>query len=191
MPGFGGIGQGIVDPHLDAVFFQLPDEIHHLGVAQVGNVLFESDPQNGDFGPADAFIGFEKELDRPLGYIFAHVVVNPPARQNHFRVVPQGLGLKCQVVGVYADAMAPHQPGLKGQKVPLGCGRFQHFSGVDAHFVENHGQLVHQGDIQIPLGVFNDLGGLCNPYRRYRMNAGANHPAVYLLQQPESIRVGA
>ena len=55
--------------------------------------------------------------------------------------------------------MPPHQARPEWQEVPLAACGFQHFQGVDADPVEDDRQLVHKGNVQVALGVFNDLGG--------------------------------
>ncbi len=52
----------------------------------------------------------------------------------------------------------PTRPGRKRREIPLGAGRLQHFQRVYAQFVEQFGQVVHQRDIQVALGVFDHLG---------------------------------
>ena len=55
--------------------------------------------------------------------------------------------------------MAAHQPGPERQEVPLGpCGN-QYLFRVDVHALEDHGELVHEGDVDIALRVFDDLCG--------------------------------
>jgi hypothetical protein len=55
--------------------------------------------------------------------------------------------------------VAAHQARTEGQEVPLGAGGLEHFEGVDADLVEDHREFVHQGDVEVALGVFDDLGG--------------------------------
>ena len=99
-------------------------------------------------------------FDGLLGDELAHAVVDATTGQNDLRVVAQHFGLVGQVVRVHANAVAAHQTGLEFQEVPLGAGRLQHFRGVDAEFVENDGEFVHQCDVQVALGILDHLGGL-------------------------------
>ena len=70
------------------------------------------------------------------------------------------LGLVGQVVGVDTDAVAADQAGPEGQEIPFGAGRLQDLQGVDARAVEDQGQFVDQGDVDVALGVLDDLGRL-------------------------------
>ena len=68
-----------------------------------------------------------------------------------------------EVIGVHADAVAAHQSGTEAQSVPLGVHAGKHLVGINAHAVADHGDLVHKGDVDIPLAVLDHLdrlGGL-------------------------------
>ncbi len=110
-----------------------------------------------------------------LGNVFAHAVVDAPPGQDHVGVVAQHLGLVRQVIRVHTNAVAAHQPGAKRQKVPLGACGFQHFSRVQTHHVEDDGQLVHQRNVQVALGVFDHLGGLGHFQVGHTVHAGCHH----------------
>ena len=92
-------------------------------------------------------------------HIGAHAVVKAAAGQDDLGVVADRLRLVGEVVRVHADAVAAHQAGAEGQKVPLAAGGLQHGFGVDAHLVEDDGQLVDEGDVDVALGVLDHLGG--------------------------------
>ena len=94
-----------------------------------------------------------------VGHMAGHAVVDAAAGQNHLGVVAHFLRFVGEVVRVHANTVAAHQAGAKGQKVPLGAGGLQHFEGVDAELVKDQAQLVHQCNVHVALGVFNDLGG--------------------------------
>ena len=46
------------------------------------------------------------------------------------------------------------------EEVPLGAGRIEDVFGANALFVEDDREFVHQRDVEIALGVFDDLRGL-------------------------------
>jgi hypothetical protein len=94
-----------------------------------------------------------------VGDIATHAVVGAAPGQDHLGVVADLLRLVGQVVRIHADAVAADQAGAERQEVPLGAGRFQHLQGVDAELVEDHGQVVDQRDVEVALGVLDDLGG--------------------------------
>ena len=112
------------------------------------------------FDALDLEAGGDHRLDGLFGDEFGHAVVDAAAGQDHLRVVADHLGLVRQVVRVDADAVAAHQARAERQEVPLRAGGLQHFQRVDADLVEDDGQLVHQRDVQVALGVLDDLGGL-------------------------------
>ncbi len=64
-----------------------------------------------------------------------------------------------QVVGIDADAMTADETGGEGQEIPFGPGGAQDFGGPQAEAVEDQGQFVHQGDVDVALDVFDDLRG--------------------------------
>ena len=95
-----------------------------------------------------------------LGDEGAHVVVDAAAGEDHLGLVAELLGLHRQVVRVDADAVAADEARLELQEVPLGAGGGEHVGRADAHAVEDDRQLVHQGDVEVALGVLDDLGRL-------------------------------
>ena len=53
----------------------------------------------------------------------------------------------------------PTRPGRERQEVPLRAGRLEHVGVSDAEPVEDQRELVHQRDVQVALGVLDDLRG--------------------------------
>ena len=184
------IRQGVVDEDVHAVVLQLVDDVDHAGVAQVGNVFLEGQAQNGHGGPTHLPLSPDQEFDRFFGHVFPHAVVNAPAGHDHVRMIADRLGLVGQIIRIHPDAVPPDQTGVEIQEIPLGARRRQDVAGVDPHAVENHGQLVHQGDVQVALGVFDHFGRLGHPDRGRLVNAGRHHPAVDVGQQAGGRRVG-
>ena len=92
-------------------------------------------------------------------HVTAHVVVQATTGQNDFRMVADALRFMGEVIGVYTDTVTANQARTERQEVPFGTGCQQYGFGIDVHFVENHGQFVDQGDVQVALGVFNHFGG--------------------------------
>ena len=154
------VGLRIADADLDAVAVQFLDDVDDLGVAQIAAVLLEGQPQQVDTGALDVRAGRDHVLDRLLGNELAHAVVDAASGQDHLWVVAEHVGLVRQVIGIDADAMAADQTRLELQEVPLRSRGFKHLSGVEADPVEDDRQLIHQGDVQIALRVFDHLGCL-------------------------------
>ena len=83
----------------------------------------------------------------------------------------------------------PTRPGSNFWKFHLVRGRRQHVAGVDAELMEDRRQLVHEGDIEIALGILDDLGGLGDLDRGRAVNAGLDHRAVDVGDDIERARV--
>ena len=45
-------------------------------------------------------------------------------------------------------------------KVPLGARSLEDFIRADAEPGKDHGELVHEGNVEVTLDIFNDLGSL-------------------------------
>ena len=78
-------------------------------------------------------------------------------------MIAQLLGLGGQVVRIDADAVSADKSRLKRHEVPLGRGRPEDVRGGDPDPVKNKRQLVHEGDVEVPLGVLDHLGRLGDP----------------------------
>jgi len=76
--------------------------------------------------------------------------------------------------------MATHQPRAEGQKVPLGAGDLEHFQRIDTHEIKDDGQLIHQGDVEVPLGIFDHLGGFSHLDAGGLANPCSDNAAVHL-----------
>ena len=55
--------------------------------------------------------------------------------------------------------MAADETGFEGQEVPFSLGGGEDVSGVDVKFIEYQGELVHEADVHVALGVFD---GFCS-----------------------------
>ena len=159
------IGLGHVDPwvvyvDLGVVALECLHNVDDLGVAHIRAVFLEGQAQYQHFAAQHGQAFSQHELDGFVCHMVGHAVIDASAGQDDFRVVADFLGLVREVVGVNADAVAAHQAGAEGQEVPLGASSLQHFQRVDTQFVKNQAEFVHQGDVDIALGVFNDLRGL-------------------------------
>ncbi len=128
-------------------------------------------------------------LHRLLGDEFSHAVVDPAARQDNLGNVADFLRLVGKVVGVNPDAVPAHEPRPELEEIPLGAGRLQHIVGVDAEPVENKGQFVHEGNIQVALGVFDNLCGLGHLDARRPVNSGSHHRFVNQRHGLKGLRI--
>src|SRR5262249_47729161 len=86
-------------------------------------------------------------------------VVDAAAGEDDLRLVAGGLRGRGEVEGIDADAVAADEAGAEVEEVPLGARRLQHVVDRDAEAAEDHGDFVDEGDVEIALGVLDDLGG--------------------------------
>jgi hypothetical protein len=84
-------------------------------------------------------------------------VVDPAAGQNHLRLVTGLLRAERQIVRIDPDAVTADEPRGEFLKIPLGASRGQHVAGIDAETPEQGRKLVHESDVKITLGVFDDF----------------------------------
>ena len=151
---------GIVNLHPAAVFTQIIHDVDNAGIAQIRAVLLERQSHDQNARAIDLDTSTDHGLDQLRDDIRAHAIVQATPSKDDFGVIADALRLVRQVIGIDANAMATHQAGAKRQKIPFAARRQQHGLGVDAHPVENQGQLINQCDIQVALGVFDDFGRL-------------------------------
>ncbi len=177
------VGQGIADGHVDEVALHGVDDVDHPRVAHIGTVLLEGEAQYQQLGAEhlDAFL--QHQLHHLIGHVAAHGVVHTSSRQDDLGVVAVALCCLRQVEGVHADAVAAHQPGLEGEEVPLRPRCLEHILRVDAHLVEYLRQLVHEGDVDIPLRIFDHLRCLGHPDGGCQVRARLYHRGIDCIDQ--------
>ena len=173
-----GVYPGIVDIDLRVGIAQLVDDVDHARVAHIRAVFLERQAHHQDAG-ADQVDAFRNHQANDLGSdIKTHVVVDPAAGEDHRRVITDFLRLVGQVIRIDADAMAADQPGREIQEIPLAAGGREDFLGIDFHAVEDHRQFVDQRDVDIALGVLDDLGGFGDADARCLVGAGRDDGPV-------------
>lgn len=74
-------------------------------------------------------------------------------------MIAQSFGLVDKIVGIDADAVSPYKTGIKTQSIPFGIHGLDDFLGLNAHLAKDHGKFIHEGNIDIPLGIFDQFGG--------------------------------
>ena len=89
-------------------------------------------------------------------------------------------GPVCQVVGIDADAMAADQAGRERQKIPFGLRGVEDVHRVDVEQMANRRELVHQGDVEISLRVFDHLRRLGDLDRGCFVDSGGYHRSIDL-----------
>lgn len=185
------VDPGIVDLDPGAKGFQFLNDVDYPGVAQVRTVLFEGQAKDEDTAVSDMDTAFEHQLDCLRGDVASHIVVEPSSGENHLRVIADLLGLVGEIVGINADAVSANETRAEGEEVPLGPGCPQHLQGVDAQTVEDQGQFVDEGDVDVALGVFDDLGRLGHAHRTGLEGAGGDDQPVEAVDKVRHLGGGA
>ncbi len=182
------VGMWIVGQGRDPVGTQFLMDVDDSGVADVRNILLEGPTEDQDPGTLHGVLGGDEVFDRLLGYVFAHRVVDASAGEDHFGVVAQALRLEGQVVWVHSDAMATDQSGAEGEEIPLGSSGLQDGEGVDSLAVKDQRELIHQGNVEVTLGVLDHLGRLGGLDAGGNMNASSDDGSVDLCHQSCGLR---
>ena len=84
-------------------------------------------------------------------------------------VDPYYLTYKAQQIGYHPDVIL--------------SGRREHFAGVDAEAMEDQCELVDQRDVEVALGVLDDLGGFGHLDRAGAIGAGGHHRGVERIHE--------
>jgi len=86
-------------------------------------------------------------------------------------MMPQALRQVAEVKRVDPDAMPADQPRLEAEEIPLGPGRVEHVPRRHPDLGHDLGDFVHEGDVDVALGILDHLGRFGRADRR-----GAEHP---------------
>jgi hypothetical protein len=100
------------------------------------------------------------------------------------------VGFVRQVVRIDADAVASHQSGLERQEVPFRTRGGQDIVRVDAEFAEQQGKLVDEGDVDVALGVLDDLRGFGDANRGGAVGSGRDDALVETVDELCGLRGG-
>ena len=174
----GGVNPGVVNVGGDVVFPQFLEDVDHPGVAQVRAVFLEGEAHDQHAGAVDVDAAPGHRLDQLRDDVGAHAVVEAAAGEDDLGVVADRLRLVREVVRIDTDAVAADQAGPERQEIPLAAGSLQHGFGVDAHPVEDEGEFVYQCDVDVALGVLDDLGRFGNLDARRLVGAGGDDLVV-------------
>jgi hypothetical protein len=94
-----------------------------------------------------------------------------------------------QIIRVDANAVPAHRPGPEFEKVPFGGGCGQHVSRINPELVEDGGEFVHEGDIEIALRVLDDLYRFRDFDRWCLVQPGGDHRAINRRDDVKRTRV--
>jgi len=151
------ISPWIIYIYIHAILLQFIDDIKYTSVANVRTVFFEGNAKNERHCTLDfVTFGYHK-FNHFRGDIFTHIVVESSACENDFRVIAVLLCFLGKVIGIDTDAVPTNKTWPEVQKIPFGGCCRKHFLGINTHTVEDHGELIDEGDVDISLRIFNDF----------------------------------
>ena len=191
MGNLSGISPRIGNDHLDAPGFQFAHQIGDLAVADIRAVFLEGDALHADRAARDVDAVLQHQPDHVACRIARHVVVDAAPGEDNLRVIADLFGLVRQVVGVNADAMPADHARAERQEVPLAASRLENFERVDVEPVEDDREFIDQGDVQVALGVLDDLGGFGHLQAGGREGAGGDDAGVERIDCLGHFRRGA
>jgi len=189
--GFLRVGPGVVNVDPGAETAKFGHHVYDAGIAQIRTVFLEGETQHQDGSVHHIKTATEHEFDDLAGNVGAHAVVDATAGEDHFRVASDFLGLVSEVVGVDADAVAADEAGPEREEVPFAAGGGQDGVGVEAEAVKQHGQLVDEGDVDVALGVFDDLGRLGYADAGRKVGASGDDAVVQRIDEVGGLGRGA
>ena len=161
----------------------------HLAVAGVGAVLLEGDAHHAHASALHHQTALHHQFHHLRGDPSTHRVVQQPTVLDDLAGVAEVLGTVGQIVGVHTDAVTSHKTRVEVEEVPFRASSVQHIVGVDAHLVEDHRQLVHEGDVDVALRVLDHLGGLRHGDGSGAVHTGLHHHLVDLGDLVQRLRI--
>lgn len=187
----GRIGPWVVDGDVGGVFEEGVVDIYYLGIADVRTVLFEGDAEDKDLGVLDTDTFLVHALDCLVGYIGTHAVVESASIKHNAREDSIDLCLLDEVIGIDTDTVPAHKSGAEFDEVPFAGGCLDDVAGVDVHGIEDFGEFVHEGDIDVALGVLDNLTGLGDFHGRCLMCAVDKYGVINSVNDISDLWCGA
>ena len=107
-------------------------------------------------------------------------VIDAPAGENDLGMIARFFGAISQVIRIDADTVTADQPRLKWHEIPFCPCSGEDVTGIDVKRLEDQRQLVHECDVEIALGVLDDLCGFGDLDRGRTVNACGDDRSVDL-----------
>ena len=79
--------------------------------------------------------------------------------------------------------LLPTRPGYNSKKIPLSASHFKDRLCINAHLIEDNGQLIHECIIDIALAVFDDFCLLSDFDRPGKINTVSTTSSYTLVMQ--------
>ncbi len=83
-----------MDERLDTELAELAQDVRHLAVADVVDVLLEREAENANARASHRDVRVDEQLPSTAGHVAAHVVVDTTAREDHLGLVTELLRLR-------------------------------------------------------------------------------------------------
>ena len=148
-------------------------QVEAAAVAQVGHILLEGQAEHQRrAGLAPRRSWSVSAIQAPMPSL-----ISRPARIT-CGSWPSLLREMAEIIGIDADAVAADQARLEAEEIPLGPRRREHVPHRHADLREDLRDLVHEGDVDVALGVLDRLGRLGRLDRRRAEHAAAGDRAV-------------
>jgi hypothetical protein len=163
----------VVEADLRPAPAQLRDDLDGGRLADVAHVRLVGDAEDEHERVTGAAALVVQALDHPVHDVAAHAVVDLPGKLDEAGGLAHLPNPPRQVRRVDRDAVAPPPRSRVERLEPegLGGGGVDHLPHVDAEVVAEHRHLVGEGDVDVPVGVLDELGHLGRPRRRDRDDA--------------------
>ena len=136
---------------------------HRRGLPRVAGVLLVGQPEQQDARALDRQLTLVERHHQPVHNVIRHVTVDIVRELDEAEALaerpfhPPRQVRRVDRQAVPADA----RPGAERQVAErLGRRRLDRFPHVDAEVTREHGQLVHERDVDVPEGVLHQLGQL-------------------------------
>ena len=158
-------------------FAELLDHADGGGLAIVVDVLLVGYAEDQDTGALQGLgEAMVEHVADALDAVLGHAVVDHHRGLDHRGVEAVFAGFPAQVIGIERDAVAAQaRAGIEGREAErLGLGRFDDLPEVDPHLVAEDCELVDQADVDVAVGVLQDLGHL--------RHGGGGGPEYFPLQ---------
>ena len=171
---------GVVVGDLGAPRLQALNHAQGRRLPIVVDVLLVGDAQHERLRPPHRLALPVEDAGRARGHPLGHRVVHGHGRLDHGGVEAVLARLPRQVVGVERYAVAAETgAGVEGREaVGLRLGGVYYLPHVDAHAVAEHAELVDEADVDVSVGVLEDLLHLGHGRARHARHAPLEHRLV-------------
>ena len=145
------------------------------------DILFISNAENQNFRAVHRFLYFIQDFSCAVNAVFRHLIVNHHRAFNHRGMETVLSCFPRKIVWVKRNAVsAKTRTRVERLETIWFCFcRIHNFPHTDTHFIAQHGQLVYQTDVDIAVGIFQNLFHLCNCRTGYFINFSFQNSTIH------------